>query len=598
MTYSIIPLFNQARTELYCPPCRLSFELKDERKIFNPVPLSVLNGVVSLKGDIIPIGADPEKCLLWYFRHELAHIHHCPYDLKTAHNLQRSAFEVVRRWDLSYLATYIFSELQINLNYLPRRFNETPYPMQIFRNQDQKGLEQILIQVYKQVQLETEHLPTGSIAEVAKEIYAILRSNRPRQWHIKVQMIAVILERLMKQSPRLFSKKKLAKFIQSHLIPVREDFHPDSIGMIEETYGTIRNREEAQEFFKQWINPRLSSNEKEKVKEALRKKIRIQRRKRRWKGKVGEKKIQHLGEGQKSEEELKDIEIKHFIPNEITSKEEPRLPTSLSQPYKKVDSKILDEAHWKRYWYRSRAENTIIQYLTESPSRRLVKSSKKYPDEWHIDDEIEALDIEMSLDEGSLRPEVNTQKWIVEPITQGQSMISGLVPSAIIVLDVSSSMLNYHDEAATAAFIAYLSAKKAGGKLSTLIFSTKYITSNWNDLEENKELVLSLAFDEFTIFPTQEIMDLTSKAATKCFILIITDSGWQNFEEAISTIQKIADIGHKVFIFQTPGGKYSNKIEKIKRSPELKIFKVDHPERDLKGLVLSQTMKNYETFLI
>ncbi|MEM2935579.1 MAG: hypothetical protein QW231_00180, partial [Candidatus Bathyarchaeia archaeon] len=212
--------------------------------------------------------------------------------------------------------------------------------------------------------------------------------------------------------------------------------------------------------------------------------------------------------------------------------------------------------------------------------------------------EIEELDIEMSLDEGSLTPEVNTLKWVNEPTSQGQSVISGFVPSALVILDASKSMGKIHDTAATAAFIPYVSASRAGGQTAIITFSTGHVTADWDDLEETKEMVLSMAFDEFTIFPAYELMNLVSAAAGNCFIIIITDGGWQNLEEAIPFLERIADRGHDVFLFHLPGWEYPERIERLRRSSGLKIYKVDNPERDLTGLVLSRTMKTYQTFLI
>ena len=268
-----------------------------------------------------------------------------------------------------------------------------------------------------------------------------------------------------------------------------------------------------------------------------------------------------------------------------------------SKPYKKIPSSILNEAFWKRYWYKSRAEKTIIRYLSESSNLKPIWAVMKYPDEWYIEDEIDTLDVETSLDEGPLIPEVTTLKWVEEPALRGQSVITGFVPSSITVLDASRSMSKVHDTAAIAAFIAYLNAFKAGGQTSTLTFSTNYVVAEWDAAREMKELTLSMSFDEFTIFPAFEIMELVSTSQGNCFINIITDGGWQNIDEAIPLLERISDRGHKVFIFQLPGGEYPDRIELIKRSSQLRIFKVDDPETDLQNLMLAETMKTYRPFL-
>ena len=102
----------------------------------------------------------------------------------------------------------------------------------------------------------------------------------------------------------------------------------------------------------------------------------------------------------------------------------------------------------------------------------------RYPDEWYIEDEIEDLDIETSLDEGPLIPDVTTLKWIEEPAPHGQTFASGFVPSAITILYASRSMREVHNEAAVAAFIAYLSARRAGGNTAVVTFSTGFISAD------------------------------------------------------------------------------------------------------------------------
>jgi len=580
----VFRLFHQAWLELYCPPVRLTLE-KDRNQLTSSAPLSVTNGTVRLRSDMVPRGCDPHKFLLWLFRHELAHVHHCPYDIRTAYSLERAAYEVALDWSMAYLATYIFSDMEVNLNYLSRRFDEIPYFMRIIGMHHDSLAEEMSFEVYNQI--EPAIKPRyKALADAARETFTIMRLNKP--WHTKVQMLAIILNRLKSRCPNLFSKRKVAQIIRERPLPVREDFLPDTLKMFEETFGMISNVSEAKEFFKQWIEPRLSEKEREKIREMLRNRLKT-------KGGGSRKK-----EEQKTErgESLEKTDLVGRTGSfESSLGKEPYLPTSLSKPYERIPSDIVNEALWRRYWYKSRAERTIIQYLSESPNLRPVWSVMKYPDEWYIEDEIEALDIEMSLDEGPLIPEVTTLMWVEEPALQGQSVISGFVPSSITILDVSQSMSKIHDTAAIAAFIAYLGALKAGGQTSTLSFSTNYVVADWDSARELEELTLSMSFDEFTVFPAFEVMKLISATHGNCFIVIITDGGWQNIDEAIPLLERIGDRGHMVFIFQLPGGEYPDRIERIKQSPYLKVYKVDDPETDLQGLVLSQTIKTYKTFL-
>ena len=130
-----------------------------------------------------------------------------------------------------------------------------------------------------------------------------------------------------------------------------------------------------------------------------------------------------------------------------------------------------------------------------------------------------------------------------------------------------------------------------------MTFSTGFISADWEAPEELKELILSMSFDEFTVFPSHEIQRLTSENFGPCFIVIITDGGWQNIEEAIPFLTKISNLGHEIVIFLIKGGEYADRVEYIKRTPRLKIRNVVNPEADLHGLVLSETMKTYRPFL-
>jgi len=583
----ILEIFHQAWLELYCPPVRLSLDKKGDRFDGGP-PLSVSNGAVRVRPSTVPPGCDPLRFILWMFRHELAHVHHCPYDMRTAYSLERAAHEIVSDWSMAYLATYVFSDIEVNINYLSRRFEEVPYFLKIIGVPRNLLADEIAFEIYNQMEPIVEPRDRA-IAEAARETLTIMRLNKP--WHTKVQMLAIILDRLKARSPRLFSKQGMTRLVRNRPLLVREDFLPDTLRNLEETYGTISSEKEAREFFKYWVEPRISEQEKERLKGMMKEKLKTKRGGSRHKE---EEKMKGRTGGDSSKKTYQDLRSDL---TKISVGDEPDLPTSLSKPYEKILSNTMEEALWKRYWYKSRADNTIIRYLSESPNLRPVWSVMKYPDEWHIEDEIEALDIEMSLDEGPLIPEVNTLKWVEEASVHGQSIISGFVPSSITVLDASQSMSRIHDTAAIAAFIAYLSALKAGGQTATVTFSTNYVTADWNSENEFKELTLSMSFDEFTVFPAFEIMRLVSTSQGNCFIVIITDGGWQNIDEAVPLIEQIADRGHKVFIFQLPGGEYPDKIGFMKRSPYLEIHKVDNPEADLQGLLLSETMKTYKTFL-
>jgi hypothetical protein len=584
----ILSLFDQVWVELSCPPVRLTFREKSG----NEAKFSAVNGTVYLQPDIVPQGADPNEYLLWFFRHELSHVHHCPYDIKTAYSLEQAAYEIVQNWDLAYLAAHIFSDVQVDINYLPSRFGELPYFVRVIGKKQQSLIEQIMQEIYLWI-YPTVKSENKEIAETAKEILII--SSLERTWHAKVQMIAHVLGRLVSRNSKLLSGKNVEKIVERDPILVREDFLHSSIDRFTETFGSISEEAAAKSFFKQWMQPRLSDQEKEEIKELIDDKLKTKMGKEGEEEKKGEEAL--LDQRYEGKPGLRETTVSDTLPPIEMFGNEPRLSTDMSKPYTKIKSETLDDMLWKRYWYKSRAEHTIIQYLSASRSRRPVWAVMRYPDEWYIEDEIEDLDIETSMDEGPLIPEVTTLKWVEEPTPHGQSLASGYVPSAVVALDASLSMNDVRNEAAVAAYIAYLSARRAGGQTATIAFSTGYISADWNAPEEMKELALGMEFGEFTVFPTPEISKLVSANVGPCFVVIITDGGWQNVEEAVPALERIVDSGHKLVIFLIKSKEYPERIELIKRTPDLRLYKITDPQVDLQGLILSESMKTYKTFL-
>jgi len=119
----------------------------------------------------------------------------------------------------------------------------------------------------------------------------------------------------------------------------------------------------------------------------------------------------------------------------------------------------------------------------------------------------------------------------------------------LIIPDASLSMRKVHNEASVASFIAYLNARRTGGDTAAITFSTGFVSTKWEDPEEFKELVLSVRFDEFTIFPLHEVKALLLEKSEPCFIIMITDDGWQNLYEAIPFLEELR-MEHKINIFQ------------------------------------------------
>ncbi len=589
-TIDIVRIFNQAWAELYCPPVKIT--IGKEKRSVRKAKFSVFNGNVYLSPDVIPPGCDPEEYLLWHFRHELSHVHHCPYDIKTAYSLEKAAYEVTNNWALAYLATQIFCDSHVDINYLPRRFNELPYYMRVVGDLPRSLAEQIMKEIYLFIN-PIYKSRNKEVAETAREILTVTLLDKT--WHTKVRIIAHIIYSLSARHPKMFSKKKLEKYIESKPLLVREDFLHSSLDLFTETYASISKESAAREFYNQWVKPRLSKGEKERIKSMIDERMREQKGRRKREIGKGVGKLDENWEDGKFD--FKERSLSDQFTRGRTIGKEPHLPTSLSKPYTKIGSDLLEEFLWRRYWYKSRAEHVMIKYLAESRRHQPTWSVIKYPDEWYIEDEIEDLDVETSLDEGPLIPEVTTIKWVEEPTPHGQSMISGFVPSAITILDVSQSMLNVHNQAAVAAFIAYLSARKAGGQTSNVVFSTRYFSADWDSPEEVKELALAMEFNELTIFPAYEVLRLTRGDRGPCFLMIITDGGWQNIDEVIPVLERIAESGHKIVILLIKGGDYPEKIEVLKRTPNVRIYEVTEPETDLQGLTISESMRTYKSYL-
>lgn len=361
--------------------------------------------------------------------------------------------------------------------------------------------------------------------------------------------------------------------------------------MFDDTIGSISDASAAEAFFKQWILPRIPQKMDKRFQDSMKSRSKEEKKKGGGggSGSPDERTPSTLSGEQRDQESM---DQKLGKPGQ-----EPLLSTSISKHYRKLGSKFIDDAFWRRFWYKARAESTIMQFLADSATRRPTWAVAKFPDDWYIEEDIEKLDLELTLEDGPMIPEITTMKWYEEPSSKGQTVITGFVPSVITVLDGSLSMSNIRDEAATAAFIGYLCARKAGGDTASIAFSTNYVKSGWNDSEESKEMTLSLSLKDYTVFPVYAVEDLISKAAGNCFVMIITDGGWQNIGEAIPMLERIVDRGHKVMIFQLPGGTYPERIAALRRSPKFIIHKIESPERDLQSLVLSEAMKTYQAFL-
>jgi len=565
-------LFGEVKRELYNPPITLSeISLKEKSDV---ISLEIRKGLLNVRlGEKFLERGDWEDTFKWLLRHYLSHIHYCPYDLRTAYELERTAFKVLRSWKLAHFALRLFAECMVDLVYLPYRFLEVPGHLSYIFRKKPEGLDLLIYAAYRAFY--GDHVPEHEIDTIiegyGKDILNVVHSPKP--WFFKQRLIASIIGRTIVIKKKLMKKLYLTRHRLHEsfpgYLPIIEDVKGIDRSGMESIYGEIKEEEEAKSFYENWLKPRLGKEEEETAKK-LKKTIVI-------KGKSKVKAPKKL-----SEKELK-----------VYGGEEPPLPTTLSKPLSKIKKKLLEEGFWRRHWYKARARRVLVEYALRSRIKRVRFQEYSYPEEWHVEDDIEDLDIELSTTEGPLIPEITTAKWVPKRLEFGTLTVTCPVPSLLIVLDSSRSMLSAFNNAATAAFILYLSAKQAGSEVATVNFSTKYMAADWSAEDAIKETVLSVKMGEYTIFPYPELEKILRKAPSETLVTVITDGGWQNFGEALKWLEERRKQGLGIVIFHLYGWKYDRNIKIMKERAGLNVIRVDNPEKDLNRLVLGETKKTY-----
>ncbi|MEM3454064.1 MAG: hypothetical protein QXS21_02765, partial [Thermoproteota archaeon] len=388
-------IFAQVRNELYFPPCELEIIEKQEKN--SEMPFYVLNTKVYISLNSIPNNVDEEKYLRSVIRHEISHLHYCPYDLRTAHELLKSAYNACRDWNLAYFSLLLFSDLNVDCFYLTKRFGEIPYHVDSFINSRESGINEYIQATYEQLLNKKKKNHKYSIETVARQIKTVMKSEK--NWFSKVRLISKILAKYNVKV--MIPKNKIGA--SSGNIPLREDLSKNTLEEALRAFGGIKERNEAKAFYTYWIEPRLKGSEIEKIKEELKK----------GKGKGKEK----TGGAQKEKGRESG---KMFKPSSGTGKE-PTLPTSLGKPYSSIPENLTEDLVWRMLWYVARAKRAMLIYLEEGrrPEPRL--SILKYPVDWSVEDDVEDLDLEASLDEGKIRVEVNTTKWESESKEKGNN---------------------------------------------------------------------------------------------------------------------------------------------------------------------------------
>lgn len=563
-SFSIRDVFSKVKTEMFFPPVKLRLNRRLK------IPVKVSNGFLNVNPSLLRDSDNPKRLLLWLLRHTLSHLHYCPYDAKNAYHLQRVAYRILGNRHLAYMAVSLFSDLQVDCIYLRGRYGETPYHLiEALRKRKPIGVERLSFAVYKEFFSDLPYKPGDDEVDILGRLLAEA-IRPPKSWVSKVKAVSYVLLRAEKKGYRRMLKAPLRGLMDLAFIQLAEDAYPDSVKRVSQILGNIKDEEEAKAFCEMWIKPRMSDRNSMPLKEAKR----------------GRVKVEDARDGYGGAARRGFKGVSEALSRRIT------LPTSLSRLLKR--SALSRDSWWRRLWYRARAENAIITYLALSKRVKPSWAITSYPEEWYVEDDIEALDIEASLDDGPLIPEVTTVKWHMRSAGRGGEVFTSFIPSVVVVLDSSYSMTRVMTEASTAGFIAYLSAKWAGGNTAVVNFSTNHIVAEWEESDEFKELLLSTRFGELTIMPTPTIERLLREIGEPCFVVVITDGGWQNFKEALKRLERIGSKGHRVVVFYVRDWKYWKEAKALSKNPYITMHNVEDPVRDLEGLVLSETMSVYE----
>jgi len=568
-------IFNRARIEMFLPAIKFDYTIKDNVSFKTSIKQASVTTVIP---ENILKDPEGEKILLWGFRHILAHVHYCPYDIKTARELEELIHRELRNTNLaqySHNILWLFADLQIDLVYLPRIFGSQPYHLKYIYRKEPKGLELLKYSAYKVAY--GDFIPDYSVNPLVMSYgkYIARAVLTPRPWSSKVIMLTRVIRRFL--AVKKLNMEKLNS-LETHL-PLKEDIRREGMNELMRAGAYVSDEAEAKNFFEKWVAPRM----KDQVEQLLRQANEVLRRargKRSIKKALRERITSLTSDSQYSTE----------------SGEEPRLRTSMSKPLGKLSRKKFMDSLWRSFWYRALAEDIVIEFIVRRGLPKPTWMILSYPDEWTAEDDIEELDVEGSTEEGPLLPEVTTIRWIRRGSLSGQELSSGYAPSLIIVLDSSRSMMDSFNDAALAAFIIFLSAKKAGGKSAVITFSTKYLLADWNAPDDIKQIFLATRLGEYTILPTHAFLNLIHRISEPVFLTIITDGGWQNFDEAIKDLKEIANLGHEIVIFHLYGWRYPERITKLSSLNFIRFYHLDKPQ-DLKKIAIEESYRKYGIYL-
>ncbi|MEM1658342.1 MAG: hypothetical protein QXX87_02160 [Candidatus Jordarchaeales archaeon] len=203
-----------------------------------------------------------------------------------------------------------------------------------------------------------------------------------------------------------------------------------------------------------------------------------------------------------------------------------------------------------RAWYRAKAKLRIKVKI--SSVRRRKEDVQVYPDVWRIEDPLEELDIPLSLQcFPKLIPGLTTKKWVKSSSETVKE--KGEPPDMLIVLDSSSSMSSNDglpfDLALVAAFSALKFAMSKNCRVAAINFSNGVIECYWTRDRVKVEDVLLSYQGGGTVLPTKRISKLVEENGFKVLVLIITDTGLANWDEAVKELGRLVAMGHSVCMF-------------------------------------------------
>ncbi|TFG31848.1 VWA domain-containing protein [Candidatus Thorarchaeota archaeon] len=258
-----------------------------------------------------------------------------------------------------------------------------------------------------------------------------------------------------------------------------------------------------------------------------------------------------------------------------------------------------ERAAWTRFWYRAKARGEI---RFEVDAERLTGSVPLTPEVWRLGDPLEELDIVQSLQTFPvLIPNRTTRKW--QRFETSGSEHSNFFPDMLIVIDSSGSMTwsmrsttisgSYHT-ALVAAFAAMDFAFRRGCRVSAINFSDGTQICDWSTERAPVERVLLSYQGGGTVAPVKKMTEACEKVDSEVITLLITDAEVANWKQLVTSVETLADRGHKVFMFHIGAGKSSRtiKIHEALSKAGATVYPINSI-KDLPGLVVREVKSVY-----